>query len=217
MVWTRELRGTKGSRVPRSLRAEAPHEVVDALRERIGVWHLAVGRHPVDDFRQERGETARRLVRADPCLPRDLIEAVVPEDLRHRVRRDRLVLATAHPGVGLLREACPLQLLEESTKAAEPARPASTAASDHLPPDLRRRALARALRRRLARSQTRRRHPLGSTASGARRASAPSTPGSCRLLRPAPASAEHDPPQPVRPLHREDRREYPWEPPCRRD
>src|SRR5215831_7762308 len=128
MVWTRELRGTERSRAPRSLRAEAPHEVVDALRKRIGVRHLAVGRHPVDDLRQELGEPARRLVRADPRLPRDLLEAVVPEDLRHRVRRDRLVLATAHPGVGLLGEAGPLHLLEEAAEpAAEPARRASTA------------------------------------------------------------------------------------------
>src|SRR5262249_61777991 len=103
MVWTRELRGTERSRASRSLRAEAPHEVVDALREHIGVWHLAVGRHPVDDLGQERRESARRLVRADPRLPRDLLEAVVPEHLRHRVRRDRLVLNATNPGVWILR------------------------------------------------------------------------------------------------------------------
>src|SRR5262245_36429572 len=101
---------------PRSRAAQAPYEVVDALGEGVGGWHPAVWRHPVDDLGQERGKTARRLVRADPRLPRDLFETLMPEDLRHRVRRDRLVGPAAHPGVGLLAEACPLQLLEEATE-----------------------------------------------------------------------------------------------------
>jgi hypothetical protein len=89
----------------RSAETEAPREGVDAARERAGVGNGAVGGHPIDDLGKQLGEAARCLVPTDSRLARDLLEAVAPEDLRHRIRRDRLVRAAGHPRVGLLAEA----------------------------------------------------------------------------------------------------------------
>lgn len=75
-----------------SRKAEAPRKVIDAVGQRVGIGNLAIRR--------------------------DLLEVIVSKDLRHRVRCDRLVGLAAHPGVGLLAEACTLQLLEETTKPA---------------------------------------------------------------------------------------------------
>ena len=98
----------------------------------------------------------------------------MPEDLRHRVRRDRLVGAAAHPGVGLLAEAGPLQLLEEAT---EPARRASTAPPEHLPEHVGdaaagpRTAASPSVRQQLEHDGHQRRQHLAHAGSAARRPS----------------------------------------------
>ena len=76
---------------------------------------------------------------ADPARREMASEAILAEDLRDRVGRDRLVGAPAHPRVGLLAEARALQLLEETTEAAARA----AAAPEHLPEQITDAATAR--------------------------------------------------------------------------
>jgi len=64
-------------------------------------------------------------------MSRDFVEAPLAEDLAHRIRRDRHILTTSNPGLGVLTEAGTLHLLEQTAQAT--AGPRRRTATEHLP------------------------------------------------------------------------------------
>src|SRR5215510_9888257 len=69
----------------RSAHVELARQFVHAVAQGVEVGDLTAGRHPVHHLGQELREAARGLLLGEARVPRDLLQAVPPEDLRHRV------------------------------------------------------------------------------------------------------------------------------------
>src|SRR5262245_6550590 len=87
----------------------------------------------IDELGKQLRQAFGSLLRREVRISRDFVEAPLAEDLAHRIRRDRHVLTTSNPGLGVVSEAGPLHLLEQTAQAT--AGPRRCPATEHLPED----------------------------------------------------------------------------------